>query len=137
MSKAFLSAVDCARPLVAAPEVAAKWQQPSALAGLSVGALTAHRVEAIATVDYRLDRPVPEGVETIDAVAYYLPTLHGETTSASVREATTVLDAEGALLGPAAVLARLDNARDGLPSRLLVLARDLTARDRHCRQTRR
>ena len=116
----FLAAVDSARPLVAMPEVAAAWEHPSSLAGLTVGALTAHLVQAVATVDDRLDRDIAEGVEPIDAVGYYLGTLHGKQTSASVRDTTALGDTERAAPGHAALVAHLDEARKRLGSRLPV-----------------
>ncbi len=114
----FLSSMDCVRPLVAAPEVATAWDEPSALEEMTVGALTAHLVYAAGSVDSHLDRPWPEGAEPIDVVAYYLGTLHGEKTSAAARQATAARDAERAWPGPAAVLTTFDEVRNRLGSRL-------------------
>lgn len=114
----FLSAIEAVGPLVAAPEVAAAWAEPSALPDLTVGALTAHLVYAAASVDSHLDRPWPDGAEVIDVVAYYLQTLHGEETSGFVRDATASRDTERALAGPAAVVAHFEAVRERLRSRL-------------------
>jgi hypothetical protein len=110
--------MDCVRPVVAAPEVAAAWDQPSALEDLTVGALTAHLVYAAGAVDSHLDRSWPEDADPIDIVAYYLGTLHGEETSTAARKATASRDAERAEPGPDAVLAHFDQVRDRLGSRL-------------------
>jgi hypothetical protein len=115
---AFLQALECVWPSVSAPQVAAAWEKPSALSNLTVGALTAHLAYVVDTVDSHLDRPLPEGAEPIDVVAYYLGTLHGEEDSASVRNATASRDAERAQPGPVAVLAVFDQARERLRRRL-------------------
>ena len=115
---ALLQATGCVHPLLNAPEVVSGWDQPSALPGLSIGALTTHLVYAVAAVDSHLDRPWPDGAERIDVVAYYLQTLHGEENSASVRDATAARDAERALAGPATVLSGFDEVVERLTLRL-------------------
>jgi hypothetical protein len=52
-------AVDAAAALIGRPEIAAAWSEPSALAGMTVGALCAHLVRAAGAVLAYLDRTDP------------------------------------------------------------------------------
>jgi hypothetical protein len=63
----FLAATESVRSLIAAPQVAGAWEEPSALAAMTVGGLTAHLVHAVASLDANSDRPVP-AVDPIDTV---------------------------------------------------------------------
>jgi hypothetical protein len=54
-----IEAVDAAAALIASDEVVASWDDPSALAGMSVGALSAHLVRAAGAVLAYLDRTDP------------------------------------------------------------------------------
>ena len=110
---AFLAAAESVRPLIAAPQVAAAWDEPSALAGMTVGSLTAHLVYAVASIDAHSDRPVPE-TEPIDTITYYLPDGDGDVASESVREAVSARSREQARPGAVAVLADLDGALERL-----------------------
>jgi hypothetical protein len=112
--ESFLLSLDSVRPLVTAPEVAAAWQLPSALADLTVGALTAHLVSSSATIGSFLDRPVPNDADIVDAISYYSP----EPFPASLRETLNASQADAARPGPMAVLARHDEIRNYLHSRL-------------------
>ena len=114
-----LQAVEYVRPLLSAPQVAEGWYEPSALPGLTVGALATHLAYAVVTVDSHLDGSPTEGAEPIDVVAYYLQTLHGEETSTWVRDATAARDGERALAGPQAILSSFDEVRERLATRLL------------------
>ena len=69
-----VEAVEAATDLVARPTIATRWDEPSALAGMTVGALAAHTLRAAgATIAY-LDRTDPdqrsEG-ELLTAVTYF------------------------------------------------------------------
>jgi hypothetical protein len=55
-----VEAVDAAGSLIGRNEVAARWDQPSALAGMTVGALSAHLVRAAGAVLAYLDRTDPD-----------------------------------------------------------------------------
>jgi hypothetical protein len=113
---AFLAALDSARHLVAAPEVEAGWERPSALADLTIGALTAHLVSAVAGIDSFLDRPVPDDVDIADLNSYY----SDEAVPASLRDALNAFVTDAAKAGPVAVLAHFDEVRDRLRARLPV-----------------
>ena len=105
----FLVAAESVRPLLAAPQVAAAWEEPSALAGMTVGSLTAHLVHAIASINEHPDRPVPD-TDPIDTVTYYVSGPDTDVVSDSVREAVSNRSREQAQPGPAAVLADFDSA---------------------------
>jgi hypothetical protein len=81
---------DVAAELLARPEVAAAWDRPSALDGMTVGALSAHLVRAFgATIAY-LDRPAGDG-PMLDAVEYFhqalVAPIHGRIKEVSASEA--------------------------------------------------
>jgi hypothetical protein len=105
----FLAAAESVRPLIAAPQVAAAWEKPSALAGMTVGGLTAHLVYAVTSINAHPDRPVPT-TEPIDTVTYYVPDPDSDVVSDSVREAVSARSREQALPGPVSVLADFDGA---------------------------
>ena len=105
----FLAAAESVRPLIAAPQVAAAWEEPSALPGMTVGGLTAHLVNAVASINAHPDRPVPE-TDPIDTVTYYVSGPDTDVVSDSVREAVSARSREQAQPGPAAVLADFDGA---------------------------
>lgn len=111
----FLAAAESVRPLIAAPQVAAAWEEPSALAGMTVGGVTAHLVYAVASIDAHPDRPVPT-TDPIDTITYYLPGSDAEVVSNSVREAVSTRSRDQARPGPAAVLADFDAALKRLRS---------------------
>jgi hypothetical protein len=105
----FLAAAESVRPLIAAPQVAAAWEEPSALAEMTVGGLTAHLVYALASINAHPNKPVPE-TEPIDTVTYYVSGSDTDVISDSVREAVSARSREQAQPGPAAVLADFDDA---------------------------
>jgi hypothetical protein len=55
-----IEAVEAATELIGSEMVAARWDQPSALAGMTVGALSAHLVRAAGSVLAYLDRTDPD-----------------------------------------------------------------------------
>lgn len=69
-TEAFWQAVAAAEPVLASPRVRQRWDQPSALADMSVGDLTAHLVRAVTNILRYLSQPAPTG-EPISAAAYY------------------------------------------------------------------
>jgi hypothetical protein len=105
----FLAAAESVRPLIAAPQVAAAWEQPSALAGMTVGGLTAHLVHGVASIETQSDKPVP-AADPVDTVTYYVPDADSDVASDSVRDAVSVRSREQAQPGPAAVLKAFDGA---------------------------
>jgi hypothetical protein len=79
---AFLDAADVAASVLASPEVARRWEEPSALRLFTVRGLAGHLLRGATTVEVYLDRPEPTG-DPISAAEYYaraLPELPDITT---------------------------------------------------------
>jgi uncharacterized protein (TIGR03083 family) len=66
-----LEAGQSVQGLMASPEVAAGWDRPSALAGMTTGALCGHVSGAIARAEDVLDGPEPTDASVVDLAAYY------------------------------------------------------------------
>ena len=60
-----VEAVDAAAALIGSDEVAARWDEPSALDGMTVGALAAHLVRAAGATLAYLDRTDPTPAPTV------------------------------------------------------------------------
>lgn len=131
-----LDAAAATRPLVASPAVAARWEEPSPLAGMTVGALAGHLLRALTTMLTALDGDPDTSAPPLDAPGYFLsvgavsgpggPDL-GSPLHVGVRERAAAEAAGGA----GDVLARWDAAFAVLADRLpredphrLVAARD-------------
>lgn len=72
----FLGTAGTALDALADPAVAAAWDEPSALPGLTVGALVAHEARAVSTVRRYLDAgDAPVTATLVDAVGYVLAVL--------------------------------------------------------------
>jgi len=69
--RTFLAALAAIYPVVASSEMAARWDQPSALPEFSVRGLAGHLVRAALTVDTYLDRPEPTDHEPISPAMYF------------------------------------------------------------------
>ena len=117
---AFFDAARVARDVIAAPEVAERWEQPSALTHWSVAGLAGHLFRALGSVDAYLDRPEPDA-EPLSAAQYYAQVL-------DAIEETPSLDAdirrrgdEASAGGHAAMLASYDAATRRLEERLPAL----------------
>jgi hypothetical protein len=126
---AFLAAAGVAREVVAHAGVALRWEEPSALAEMTVGALVAHLTRAVTNVDRLLSAPEPAGEEPISAAQYFAPVGPGLAEEINVRVRAT--SAEESLVGHRAVLGQMDRALERLRARLegepegrLVKARD-------------
>jgi uncharacterized protein (TIGR03083 family) len=114
----FLGAFASVRPLLAAPEAAARWAEPSALPGLTVGGLAAHLVRSGQNVVRYLSGAPPDR-PPIDAPAYYATVLEGM--DAADHADVVERGEEGARAGPGALLEAYDDA--------LALARDALDRE--------
>lgn len=68
--RAFLDALPSERRVLAANEVAAGWEKPSALPEMSTGALAGHLLRAATTVTTYLAQPPPEGAKPISSAEY-------------------------------------------------------------------
>ncbi|MGC4110370.1 MAG: maleylpyruvate isomerase N-terminal domain-containing protein [Nocardioides sp.] len=94
----FAGAVDVAAELVLRPEVAARWDDESACADMSVGALARHVVSQWFNAD-RLLR-APAGVDPIPVVDHYLRAAwvsaeHDDEANVEIRQGSEELAAEG------------------------------------------
>jgi uncharacterized protein (TIGR03083 family) len=93
----FLATITVAKQVVASPQVAGRWDEPSALPEFSVRGLAGHLVRAALTVDTYLDRPTANGHALISVPEYYSH-LDSDVTSAlntAVRQRGEELAAEG------------------------------------------
>lgn len=93
-------AVSAAADLIAHPEVAARWDEPSALADMTTGALAAHLVRAAGATSAYLDRTDPDVEppgELLTAVTYFHAALdapiHGQIREVSANESVIGADA--------------------------------------------
>ena len=76
MIDAFLSAAERAEIVVNRPEIAERWNEPSALVGHTIGSLTAHLARSVFTVQRYLAAPVGSGEPT--TAAGYLVAVLGD-----------------------------------------------------------
>ena len=68
---AFLDAAGSAAALIADPQVASDWQRPSALDGMTVGALATHLATAVGGIDNLLDAAPPPGTRALSPDRYF------------------------------------------------------------------
>ncbi|MGH8974482.1 MAG: hypothetical protein ACRD0C_14935, partial [Acidimicrobiia bacterium] len=73
----FLEAVAAVAPLMETPELAARWEEESALERLSVRGLAGHLLRATTSVEAYLDRPEPgAGEECLSPAAYFAAAIY-------------------------------------------------------------
>lgn len=97
-------ALDAAAALIARKEVVLRWDEPSALAGMTVGALSAHLVRAAGAVLAYLDRTDPEA-RSENALLTPVTYFHAAIDS-PIHERIKDVSASEAKAGPAEVAAR-------------------------------
>jgi Mycothiol maleylpyruvate isomerase N-terminal domain len=115
----YLTAAAEAAGLLAAPEVAAAWHEPSALAELSVGGLAGHLAAQVFFVPQLLDGPAP-AEETISIHEYYVrASWIGADLDDEFNQGIRAMGEKEAAEGPAALASRvaatLDRLRAVLP----------------------
>lgn len=121
---AFLESASAARSLLAHPDVERRWDSPSVLEGLTVGALCAHLTRAVATLSDYLARPDADGREDLlDAPGYFLSIeglsgRNGPDLASELHLGIRRRSEFDAADGPAAVLARWDETIERLAGRL-------------------
>lgn len=115
--RAFLDASEVSRDVLAREEVHEAWDRPSALAGMSVGALAGHLVRATGSVLRYLDRPEPTGTP-IGPAEYYVRALETFDLSAQTHVDVRQKGEEEAAVGYEALVARLEEALQRLEERL-------------------
>ncbi len=99
-----VEAADAAATLIASDEVAGRWNEPSALAGMTVGALSAHLVRATGATLAYLDRTDPSARpdgELLTPVTYFHAAI-----DSPIHERIREVSATESLAGPGEVAAR-------------------------------
>ena len=114
---AFLEAAALARQMVASPDVAIRWEEPSALAEMTVGALVAHLARAVTNVLRCLEAPEPPPVAAVISAAAYFAAV-GPDLDQGINVRIRATSAEEALVGHRAVLGGMDRGLDRLRIRL-------------------
>jgi hypothetical protein len=74
----FVAAGDAAARLIASDDVAARWNEPSALAGYTVAGLAGHLARAVLQVGSYLDRPAPPAGHPLDDAPGYFVIVLGD-----------------------------------------------------------
>jgi Mycothiol maleylpyruvate isomerase N-terminal domain len=111
-----VEAVEAAADLIGSETVAARWDEPSALAGMTVGALCAHLVRAAGAVLAYLDRTDP-GARPPDALLTPVTYFHAAIDS-PIHEQIKQVSANEAAAGPAEVAAHCSDVAAALRTRL-------------------
>lgn len=106
-----------AAELVGSPAVAAKWDEPSALEGMTVGALAAHLVRATGAVLAYLDRTPADATAAADDLLTKVTYFHAAI-DAPIHERIKEVSADEAGAGFEAVVARAGEVADELAVRL-------------------
>ena len=118
MRSLLLDTAHAACDLVAAPEVAARWDEPSALPRFLVRGLAGHLVATGTSVVVRyLDVPEPRG-ETIDPATYYVTVLTTDDPDAELHQGIRARGEAAAAGGPEALVAEGRRVLDDLARRL-------------------
>jgi len=111
-----IEAVDAAAVLIGSDAVADRWNEPSALAGMTVGALCAHLVRAAGSVLAYLDRTAPAARpagELLTPVTYFHAAI-----DSPIHERIKEVSADEAAVGPADVARHCEEVAAGLRTRL-------------------
>lgn len=112
---AFLDTARVARELVASDAVETAWNRPSAVAGMSVGALAGHLSRAITLPEQYLDVDEPaDDVSLLTAAEYFASVELTDDLNAQIRER----GAAEAAAGHAALVVRVDESLNRTAARL-------------------
>ena len=114
---AFLDAAGQAADLLARREVAAHWEDDSALALFTVSALAGHLLRGMTVVEQYLQGPEPDG-EPVSAAEYFHFLRVSADITAPANEAIRARGADTAAGGPTVVAAEAASARARLPELL-------------------
>src|SRR6185369_9741201 len=105
MSELFLAAAESVGPLLRAPELAARWHEPSVLAEFRTSGLAGHLARAVLNVERYLDSEVDPDAAQLDAITYFLTTGDSDTNNPAAPTNQTVRERgeQDAAGGPKAV----------------------------------
>ncbi len=104
----FLAAAAEARTALVHADVEARWDEPSALAEMTVGALAAHLTRAVTTVQAYLRHPVSKVEEPMSAASYYAAMEELADVDSPLNAGVRARAAEGAVAGSHAVIETFD-----------------------------
>jgi hypothetical protein len=114
----YMAAAAVAREVIAKREVAAAWDEPSALRKLTVRGLAGHLARAVVTVSDYLAASPPEGVPALTAAAYFAGTFPDDDLDSELNVAVRRRGEEQAAAGRDALLQRLDGLLGRLTEQL-------------------
>lgn len=119
VATSFLATAELAEQVVASAEVAATWDEASALTGYTVGGLAGHLARAVLTVPRYLESAGSSQAPMVDAAGYFATVLGDHDPVASELHAgvrsRSVAEAEE---GPVALVGRMREARQQLAATL-------------------
>jgi hypothetical protein len=118
---AFLDCAALARDLLARAEVAARWDEPSALASFSVRGLAGHLARGVTTAQGFLDAEPPRPADpVVDAVGYFVGALETDDLESPLHQAIRDRGEEQSADGPVALVRLVGDATAALTDRLRV-----------------
>jgi Mycothiol maleylpyruvate isomerase N-terminal domain. len=120
VAELFLATAEALAPLLRAPELAAQWNQPSALAEFRTSGLAGHTARAVLNVERYLDAEVPAGAARLDAVEYFLTANAPDVAdpAAAMNQSIRERGEQEAASGPQALADAYDAARARLAAQL-------------------
>ena len=116
--RTFLDTTAVAVQLLSAPEVAARWDDPSALEEFRMRGLAGHLARATTSVEHYLDREAGADGEPITAPQYYSAAVEDPDIHSSLHQAIRQRGEEAASGGHAATVASLRDCAARLEQRL-------------------
>ena len=124
--RAFLEAAAVLRPLITA--AADRWEDASALEGMTIGDLAAHATRAVSSVVRYLDAGTAPNEPATDAAGYFLAVTGLEDHDSDVNRRVRQLSADESATGPQSVLEHFDRNLADLSVRLPAEPADRTVR---------
>lgn len=114
----FLEAAESVGDLLENPETAKRWDDPSALQGLSVGGLAAHLMQAVAYIHRLLDTPDEPSDAPIVGLGEYISSFKMEAFDADIHRYIRKMAEDSATHGPERTTVRFRELLAGLRNRL-------------------
>jgi hypothetical protein len=113
----YLAAAESATSLLADPTVGERWDHPSVLDGMTVGALAGHLARGVLQVEWYLDDEVPDP-PSIDAEQYYADLEGTRDPASALNEGVRARSEQTAAGGHAALVADVRDCLERLRARL-------------------